>query len=305
MAIGFISENSCNKHQLGEHHPEEPARLEAINNRLVASGLDMVLVRYDAPQATRDQLLAVHDEEYIDMVFDKSPNEGIVWLDGDTGMNPQTLDAALHAAGSTVLGVDLVMQGKLSHVFCAVRPPGHHAERHKAMGFCIFNNIAVGAYHALNHYGLKRIAIIDFDVHHGNGTEDIVKGDDRILFGSSFQFPFYPEVEFSTDDKNILNIPLPRLTDGAAFREAVIKHWIPQIEAFEPELIMISAGFDGHREDDMAHFNLLDADFEWITRQLSQLATMSAKGRVVSCLEGGYHLHALSRSVEAHIKAFL
>lgn len=305
MSIALISEPSCNKHQMGDHHPEEPGRLDAINNRLIASGLNMVLLHFDAPQATREQLLAAHDEDYIDMVYEKSPAEGLAWLDGDTAMNPFTLDAALHAAGSAVLGVDLVMQDKASQVFCAVRPPGHHAERHRAMGFCIFNNVAVGAYHAINHYGLKRIAIIDFDVHHGNGTEDIVKGDERILFCSTFQYPYYPGGDFSTDDDNIINIPLPRLTDGETFREAVFQKCIPRIEAFQPELIMISAGFDGHREDDMAHFNLLEADYSWITQQVSQLATMSANGRIVSCLEGGYNLQALARSVEAHIKAFL
>jgi len=229
----------------------------------------------------------------------------LVWLDGDTAMNPYSLEAALHAAGSAVLGVDLVMQDKASQVFCSVRPPGHHAERHRAMGFCIFNNIAIGAYHAINQYGLKRIAIIDFDVHHGNGTEDIIADDERILFCSCFQHPYYPGGNFSLDKPNIINLPMPKLTDGKAFREEIYQRWIPRIEEFQPELIMISAGFDGHREDDMAHFNLLEADYEWITQQLSQLATMSAKGRIVSCLEGGYHLRALARSVEAHIKAFL
>ncbi len=305
MTIALISDASCRKHQMGDHHPEEPGRLDAINNRLIASGLDMVLIHYDAPQATREQLLAVHDEAYIDMIYEKTPTEGLVWLDGDTAMNPYSLEAALHAAGAAVLGVDLVMEDKASQVFCSVRPPGHHAERHRAMGFCIFNNVAIGAYHAINKYGLKRVAIIDFDVHHGNGTEDIVEDDERILFCSSFQHPFYPGSHFSTDKPNIINLPLPRLTDGEAFREAVYHAWIPRIEAFQPELIMISAGFDGHREDDMAHFNLLEADYEWITRQLSQLATMSANNRIVSCLEGGYDLRALARSVEAHIKAFL
>ncbi len=305
MTIALVSEVSCTKHKMGDFHPEEPGRLDAINNRLIASGLDMVLIRYDAPQATREQLLEVHDKDYIDMVFEKSPSEGLAWLDGDTAMNPYTLEAALHAAGSTVLGVDLVMQNKATQVFCSVRPPGHHAERHRAMGFCIFNNIAVGAYHAINQYGIKKIAIIDFDVHHGNGTEDIVLGDERILFCSSFQHPFYPGSNFSTEESNIINVPLPRLTDGKAFREAVYQSWIPKIEAFQPELIMISAGFDGHREDDMAHFNLLEDDYAWITQQLCQLATLSANGRIVSCLEGGYHLQALARSVEKHIKAFL
>jgi len=305
MSIALISDPACKLHKMGDHHPEQPARLDAINNRLIASGLEMVLLNYDAPQVTREQLLAVHDESYIDQVFDTSPDEGLAWLDGDTAMNPHTLQAALHAAGAAVFGVDLVMQQKASQVFCAVRPPGHHAEHNKAMGFCIFNNVAVGAYHAINEYGLKRVAIIDFDVHHGNGTEDIVAGDDRILFCSSFQHPYYPGPGFSLETPNILNLPLPALTDGEAFREAVIEAWLPKIESFMPELIMISAGFDGHREDDMAHFNLLEADYAWITRQLSQLATMSAKGRIVSCLEGGYELHSLARSVEAHIKAFM
>lgn len=305
MSIALISDASCKKHQMGDHHPEEPARLDAINNRLIASGLAMVLIQYDAPQATREQLLAVHDEAYIDMIYQRSPSEGLAWLDGDTAMNPYTLEAALHAAGAAVLGVELVMENKATQVFCSVRPPGHHAERHRAMGFCIFNNVAVGAYHAIHKYGLKRVAIIDFDVHHGNGTEDIVADDGRILFCSSFQHPYFPGGHFSTDKPNIINLPLPRLTDGKAFREAVYQAWIPRIEAFQPELIMISAGFDGHREDDIAHFNLLEADYAWITRQLSQLATLSANGRIVSCLEGGYHLQALARSVEAHIKAFL
>ncbi|MBC8210160.1 MAG: histone deacetylase family protein [Gammaproteobacteria bacterium] len=305
MSIALISDPACKLHKMGDHHPEQPARLDAINNRLIASGLEMVLLNYDAPEVTREQLLAVHDESYIDLVFDSSPSEGLVWLDGDTAMNPHTLQAALHAAGAAVLGVDLVMQGKASQVFCSVRPPGHHAEHNKAMGFCFFNNVAVGALHAINEYGLKRVLIVDFDVHHGNGTEDIVAGDERILFCSSFQHPYYPGPGFSTNTPNVLNLPLPSLTDGKAFREAVIEAWLPKIEAFKPELIMISAGFDGHREDEMAHFNLLEFDYAWITRQLSQFATMSAKGRIVSCLEGGYELHSLARSVEAHIKAFM
>jgi acetoin utilization deacetylase AcuC-like enzyme len=305
MSIALISDPSCRLHKMGEHHPEQPARLDAISNRLIACGLDMVLLHHDAPRATREQLLAAHDESYVDLVFESSPAEGLAWLDGDTAMNPHTLEAALHAAGAAVLGVDLVMQGLADQAFCAVRPPGHHAERHKAMGFCFFNNVAVGAYHALNAYGLKRIAIIDFDVHHGNGTEDIVSGDERVLFCSSFQHPYYPGPGFSMNVPNILNLPLPALTDGTRFRAAVSESWLPKIEAFAPELIMISAGFDGHREDEMAHFNLVEADYVWITRQLAQFATLSANGRIVSCLEGGYELHSLARSVEEHIKAFM
>ncbi|MDJ0833674.1 MAG: histone deacetylase family protein [Gammaproteobacteria bacterium] len=305
MPIALISEPACRLHEMGSHHPEQPARLDSIQNRLIASGLDMVLLHYDAPRASLDQLTAVHDEDYVKTIFQAAPEQGLVWLDGDTAMNPHTLDAALHAAGAAALGVDLVMRGEADQVFCNVRPPGHHAERHRAMGFCIFNNVAVGAYHALNRYRLERVAIIDFDVHHGNGTEDIVLGDPRILFCSSFQHPFYPGTGFDTEADNIVNIPLPRLTDGAQYREAVLQAWIPRLEAFAPQLIMVSAGFDGHRDDDMAQFNLLDSDYAWISEQIIQLARLSGQGRIVSCLEGGYELRALARSVEAHIKALL
>lgn len=305
MSIGIISEPACRLHEMGAHHPEQPQRLDAINNRLIASGLDMVLIHFDAQEVTREQLLAAHDEDYIDVVFNTSPDEGLAWLDGDTAMNPYTLQAAKFAAGAAVQGVDLVMQDKVKQVFCMVRPPGHHAERHRAMGFCFFSNVAIAAYHAINHWGLKRVAIVDFDVHHGNGTQDVVQGDDRILFCSSFQHPFYPGSGHDCKASNVLNLPLPALTDGGTFREAVFEQWMPRLEEFAPQLIIISAGFDGHRADDMASFNLLEFDFAWITRQLCQLAAMSANGRVVSCLEGGYELHALARSVEAHIRAFM
>ena len=305
MSIGIISKSECRLHEMGAHHPEQPARLDAISDRLIASGLDMVLRYFDAPEVTREQLLAVHDEAYVDQVFAASPQEGLEWLDGDTAMNPYTLKAALYAAGAATMGVDLVMEGDIKHAFCLVRPPGHHAERNRAMGFCIFSNVAIAAYHAINRWGLERVAIVDFDVHHGNGTEDIVSGDDRILFCSSFQHPFYPGSGADTDVPNIINIPLPSLTDGASFKAAMLELCIPRIEEFAPQLILISAGFDGHRADDMAHFNLLEFDFAWITRQLCQLASLSAEGRVVSCLEGGYELHALARSVEAHLRAFL
>jgi acetoin utilization deacetylase AcuC-like enzyme len=305
MSIGIITEPACKLHAMGAHHPEQPARLDAINNRLIASGLSMVLQYFDARQVTREQLLSVHDPIYVDHVFEASPVEGLAWLDGDTAMNPHTLEAALFSAGAAVQGVDLVMEDKVKQVFCMVRPPGHHAEPGHAMGFCIFGNVAIAAYHAINHWGLERVAIVDFDVHHGNGTESMVSGDDRILFCSSFQHPYYPGSGAYTNVPNIINLPLPSLTDGAAFKEAVSEKWIPRLEEFAPQLIIISAGFDGHREDDMAHFNLLEADYAWITRQLNQLATISANGRVVSCLEGGYELHSLARSVEAHLRAFM
>ena len=305
MPIALISHHACTLHVMGDHHPEAPARLYAINDRLIASGLDMVLMHFDAPRASREQLLRVHREDYIQLVFDSSPSEGQVWLDGDTAMGPHTLEAALHAAGAAVLGVDLVIDGRASQVFCAVRPPGHHAERARAMGFCFFNNVAVGAAHALARHGLERVAIVDFDVHHGNGTEDIFSEDPRVLFCSTFQHPFYPHSGFDSTASNVVNCPLPSRADGAAFREAVEAHWLPAIEAFSPQLIMISAGFDAHREDDMAHLNLMEFDYAWITRRLGELADRHAAGRVVSVLEGGYNTDALARSVAVHIKSFL
>ena len=305
MSIAYITHQKCQLHDMGSYHPEQPARLSAINDRLIATGLDMVLRQHDAEPATREQLLAVHDEAYVDSIFRKSPEMGLVNVDPDTSMNPFSLQAALLAAGAAVQAVDMVMAGEVDQVFCAVRPPGHHAEHDKAMGFCLFNNIAVAAHHALASHGLERVAIVDFDVHHGNGTEDIVKGDERILFCSSFQHPFYPHSGHDCTATNILNTPLPGGSDGDAFRAAVTEAWLPRLEAFAPQLIFISAGFDAHQADPLADFNLVDEDFAWITRRLCEQAERSAEGRVVSSLEGGYDLHALARSVEAHLKAML
>ena len=305
MAIAYISHYDCQRHDMGHHHPEQPARLSAINDRLIASGLEFILHQYDAPLADRSQLEAVHDKDYVEQIFHAAPEEGLVWIDGDTAMNRHSLGAALRAAGAVVEGVDLVMAGKVQQVFCAVRPPGHHAERARGMGFCLFNNIAVGAYHALNKYGLERIAIVDFDVHHGNGTEDIVSGDQRILFCSSFRHPFYPNSGADSKAANVINIPLPAGTRGAAFREAVSEKWLPRLADYAPQLIMISAGFDAHQADDMGGLALVDGDYAWITSRLMEQAAASAQGRIVSSLEGGYELHSLARSVEAHIKAFL
>jgi len=305
MSIAYISHPDCQLHEMGAHHPEQPARLTAISDRLVASGLDMVLHHFDAPLAERSMLLLAHDERYVEQVYATAPEQGLVWLDGDTAMNPHTLQAALRAVGAVSLGVDLVMQGRVRQVFCAVRPPGHHAERARGMGFCIFNNVAIAALHALQAHGLERVAIVDFDVHHGNGTEDIVAGDERILFCSSFQHPFYPHSGADTDVPNVINSPLPAGAGGAALREVVERQWLPALREFAPQLLLISAGFDGHAADDMAQLNFVDTDYAWVTGQLCQLASESAQGRVVSALEGGYELHALARSVEAHIKAFM
>jgi acetoin utilization deacetylase AcuC-like enzyme len=303
MNLAFISHHLCREHQMGAHHPEQPERLHAIQDRLIASGMEMLVTHYDAPEASLEQLTRVHDAAYVQAVFDNAPKakDVLTWLDGDTAMCSGTLPAALHSAGAAILGVDLVMSDRHHAAFCCVRPPGHHAERNRAMGFCFFNNVAIGATHAMAKHRLERIAIVDFDVHHGNGTEDIFEGDERVLFCSSFQHPFYPGTGAHTDAPNIVNVPLPSRTGGEEFKAAVEERWLPRIDDFRPQLIMISAGFDGHAEDDMAHFNLREADYAWITRELHKLAVKHAQERIVSCLEGGYNLNALGRCVSTHI----
>ncbi|MBN7795234.1 histone deacetylase family protein [Parahaliea mediterranea] len=304
MTIAYISHPECLLHEMGPH-PEQPARLNAIADRLIACGLDAVLRHHEAPQVSRSLLEQVHDPAYVQSLFAAAPTSGYHPLDPDTSMNPHSLPAALRAAGAAQLGVDLVMSGEVDRAFCAVRPPGHHAERDRAMGFCLFNNVVVGAYHALGHYGLERVAILDFDVHHGNGTEHIVQGDERILFCSTFQHPFYPHTGDTCRAGNVINTPLPAGTGSEGFRRAVEDHWLGPLADFAPQLILVSAGFDAHQADDMAGLNLVDTDYHWITRRICEQAETSAAGRVVSCLEGGYELHALARSVEAHLKAFL
>jgi len=287
---------------MGEHHPESPARLRAIDDQLIASGLLSFLQHYDAPLATFEQLARVHKPHYIEAVQAASPQHGLVYLDPDTAMNPFTLNAALRAAGAVVLATDLVLEGKLENAFCAIRPPGHHAESGRAMGFCLFNNVAVGVAHAIEKFGLKRVAIVDFDVHHGNGTEEIFHDDPRVMLCSTFQSPFYPYCGADSGNDHIINVPLPAGTDGAAFRQAVTERWLPALERFRPEMLFISAGFDAHWEDDMAMFRLKEADYAWVTQQIKDVAEKHAQGRIVSALEGGYELHALGRSVAAHIK---
>ena len=305
MTISIISHPDCALHEMGAHHPESPARLSAIQDQLLSSGLDFVLQHHDAPLASREQLCRAHDAEYVEQIFQKAPEEGQAWLDPDTSMNPHSLSAALRAAGAVVLAVDLVMSKKANAAFCNVRPPGHHAEHNKAMGFCIFNNIAVGAAHALQAHKLKRVAIVDFDVHHGNGTEDIFRDVPEILFCSTFQHPFYPHTGADNISKHIVNVALPAGTDSQDFRHAVESIWLPNLVTFKPELILISAGFDAHVEDDMANLRLVDQDFAWVTTEVKKIADKYAKGRIVSTLEGGYALPALGRSVAAHINALL
>jgi acetoin utilization deacetylase AcuC-like enzyme len=302
MQTAYITHPLCQKHEMGSHHPESPARLHAVEDMLIASGLLSYLLHRDAPAATREQLSRVHDPRYIDSIESSVPTQGLVYLDADTAMNPFSYQAALRAAGAVVLGVDLVMGNKAENAFCNIRPPGHHAERARAMGFCIFNNVAVGAAHAMAKHGLQRVAIADFDVHHGNGTEEIFHDDPRVMLCSTFQYPFYPYAGANTGNEHIINVPLSAGTGGEEFRAAVTQHWLPALERFKPELLLISAGFDAHRDDDLAMLNLAEPDYAWVTGKLKDIAEKYAHGRIVSALEGGYELHALGRSALAHIK---
>lgn len=302
MQTAYISHSLCQKHDMGSHHPECPQRISAIEDQLIASGLMDYLQHHDAPESSRAQLLRVHDAHHIDHVAASTPTQGVVHIDGDTALNPYTYQAALRAAGAGVMAVDLVMAGKVENAFCNIRPPGHHAERAQAMGFCIFNNIAVAAAHGLSAHGLSRVAILDFDVHHGNGTEQIFHEDERVMLCSTFQHPFYPNCGADSGNAHIINVPLKAGTAGAAFREAVSAHWLPALEVFQPEMVFISAGFDAHRDDDMAMLGLVEADYAWVTAEAKRIAERYAQRRIVSMLEGGYELHALGRSVAAHIK---
>jgi acetoin utilization deacetylase AcuC-like enzyme len=302
MQTAYISHPACLLHEMGRDHPECPARIKAIEDQLIASGVYPFLQHHDAPRATREQLERVHSAAYIEALSVASPAEGVTMLDPDTAMNPHTWEAALRAAGAVVLATELVMLGMAENAFCNVRPPGHHATRDQAMGFCFFNNIAVGVAHALAHHGLERVAIVDFDVHHGNGTEAIFSDDPRVLLCSSFQHPFYPHCGADTVSAHIIPAPLPAYTDGAGFRAAVTEKFLPALERFRPQMVFVSAGFDAHREDDMASLNLVEADYAWVTQQIRKIAATHAGNRVVSSLEGGYELHALGRSVTAHVK---
>ncbi len=303
MQTALITHAACLGHDMGAQHPECPARLAAIEDRLIAVGLTPLLARFDAPLATPEQLERVHPADYIDAIEAAAPAKGLIHLDPDTAMSPGTWEASLRAAGAAVLATDLVIGKKVANAFCSVRPPGHHAMRARSMGFCLFNNVAVGIMHAIEHHGLKRVAVIDFDVHHGNGTEDIFSGDERVLMVSTFQHPFYPYSGTGAVAANMLNIPLPAGSGSGPFRKAVDDDWMPALTAFAPEMIFISAGFDAHADDDMAMLRFADADYRWVTERLMGVATRFSAGRIVSILEGGYDLPALGRSAEQHVRA--
>lgn len=305
MNTAYISHPDCHDHDTGEDHPECPLRLSAIEDRLIASGLWDFLRGVDAPEATSAQLSRVHTSEYIEYIENMIPNQGYVRLDQDTVISPGTMQAARRAAGAVVAAVDLVMQGETDTAFCGVRPPGHHAESQRALGFCIFNNIAVGAAHAMDLHGLEKIAILDFDVHQANGTEDIFIDDERVLYCSIFQHPFYPFTKPPENNERVVSIPLDASAKSDEFRSAVTDHWLPALGRFQPELIFVSAGFDAHRDDDMSYVSLTDDDFRWVAQQIVQAAGVSASGRVISVLEGGYEVNSLARCVETHMRVLM
>jgi acetoin utilization deacetylase AcuC-like enzyme len=303
MHTAYITHPACLKHDMGADHPECPARIHAIEDQLIASGLLSFLGRHEAPRASKEQLARAHEQAYIERIFTQAPSAGLIYLDADTAMNPYSLEAALRAAGAAVMATDLVISGQVENAFCNIRPPGHHAGRSSAAGFCIFNNVAVAVAHALEHHGLQRVAIADFDVHHGNGTEDIFHDDPRVMLCSTFHHPYYPYCGADSGNEHIINVPLPAGTASAEFRSAVTARWLPALERFQPQMLFISAGFDAHREDDMGGFGLCDADYGWVTEQIKGIAQRHASGRIVSVLEGGYALNALGRSATVHIKS--
>lgn len=308
---GYFSHRDCWKHDMGAGHPECPERLDAIEDRLLITGVFDALERIDAPLAALADLELAHDRAHIAVLrgFTERLKDELAaggpehaQIDPDTSINIHTYTAALRSAGAAMAATDAVMAGELENAFCAVRPPGHHAARNKASGFCFFNNVSVAAKYALERYNLKRVAVVDFDVHHGDGSEDILSGDDRVLMVGIFQHPFYPFCGDQNPAPNMLNVPVPAYTRGMEVREIIEMTWIPRLEEFKPEMIFISAGFDAHREDDMGQLGLVEQDYAWITQRIKDIARRFSKGRIVSCLEGGYVMSALSRSVEAHVR---
>ncbi|MBB5206131.1 acetoin utilization deacetylase AcuC-like enzyme [Inhella inkyongensis] len=288
---------------MGEGHPECPERLDAIDEALAATGLIEHLQVLQARPATWDELRLAHDPDYLDRLRERlSQVQGVVQLDPDTAANEHSLSAALHAAGAALQATQMVIAGKVDNAFCAVRPPGHHATRAKAMGFCFLSNVALAARAALRVHGLQRVAVVDFDVHHGNGTEDVLADDPGVLMVGLFEHPLYPFSGLPPKGDNMLNLPLPAHTGGQEIREMIRAHWLPALERFKPQMLFISAGFDAHELDPLGLLRLTEVDYAWITEQLLDVAARHAQGRIVSCLEGGYHRWALARSVCAHLR---
>ncbi len=306
MSTAFFSHAECRMHDMGEGHPESPMRLDAISDHLIATGLDTALVMREAPLVDLADVQRAHAVAYtleIAALAQALERDGShKAIDPDTFACPATWRAMRRAAGAAVAATDAVIAGEFATAFCAVRPPGHHATRDAAMGFCFFNNVAVGARRALDVHGLERVAIVDFDVHHGNGTEDIVAGDERILMVSFFQHPLYPYSGAVPKGTNMTNVPLAPYARGPEVRDAIETHWLPRLDEFRPQMIFVSAGFDAHREDPLGQLGLVEADYAWITNRIVDVARRHAQGRIVSCLEGGYDLSALARSVAAHLR---
>ena len=305
MTTAYITHADCLRHDMGAGHPENPERLSSVNEHMRNSGLLEQLRCLEAPLAEARDMKRVHTPAYVDLIFDNAPREGYAQLDPDTAMNPYSLAAARRAAGAGLLAVDELMAGHAQNAFCAVRPCGHHATPSRAMGFCIFNNIAVAAAYAVESKGLERVAIVDFDVHHGNGTEDMFSApawQSRAIMASFFQHPFYPGTGTDHPAANMFNVPLSAGSDGTEARRALERHWLPALHDFKPQMILISAGFDAHREDLLGGLALVEDDYAWMTRELMKVAGQHADGRIVSMLEGGYNLAALGRSAVAHVK---
>ena len=306
MTTAYFSHPDCRRHDMGAGHPECPQRLTAIDDWLLATGIDLALTRVEAPKVDLADVERAHTHGYVAEIGDllracEASGESRA-VDPDTVACPHTWAASLRAAGAAVQATEMVLSGGCENAFCAVRPPGHHATRDQSMGFCFFNNVAVAARYALDVRGLQRVAIVDFDVHHGNGTEDIIAGDDRVLMVSIFQHPLYPYNGAVPKGENMVNVPVPAYTKGAEIRALIESMWMPALEAFKPEMIFISAGFDAHREDDLGQLGLVEADYEWMTQRIKDVAAKHAQGRIVSCLEGGYNLDALARSVGVHLR---
>jgi acetoin utilization deacetylase AcuC-like enzyme len=308
---GYFTHPDCRRHEMGNGHPECPERLAAIDDRLLAAGISPLLDHREAPEASVNDIELAHGRMHVAAMRGlgqelaeaiEAGGPSYAQIDPDTAMNLHSWSAMLRAAGAALAATDAVIAGELQNAFCATRPPGHHATRGRAMGFCFFNNVAIAARYALERHGLKRVAVVDFDVHHGNGTEDILSGDPRVLMVGFFQHPFYPYTGADSHADNMVNLPVPAYTRGMDIREMIEMAWMPRLEAFKPEMIFISAGFDAHREDDLGQLGLTENDYTWITARVKEIARKYAKGRIVSSLEGGYNLSALGRSVEAHLR---
>jgi acetoin utilization deacetylase AcuC-like enzyme len=297
LPTAYISHEDCHGHDTPSWHPENARRLSAIEDALAAAQLFDFLNHVSAPEATQAQLTRVHQADYLASVEAAQPAEGYAYLDPDTIIGPGSLAAARRAAGAVVRAVDMLIAGDADNAFCGVRPPGHHAESACAMGYCIYNNVAVGAAHALEEHGLQRVAILDFDVHQGNGTEQIFRGDQRVMFCSTFQHPFYPNTPLVEAGNRMLSIPLPATARGPEFRDAVENHWLPALNSFAPEMIFVSAGFDAHRDDDTSGVSL--------SEQIVAAAAGPASGRIVSVLEGGYELYSLGRCAAVHVRVLM